>query len=119
MSELDFLLRKAIKSGLNYLSLSPNHVSPKDSAWCAAYRHTENANCQYVSDDDPVEALRKAIDKGEREVKAQRKWREEVHEPLKEDLKKTQRKSAAKVVKTQETKDAVSAKRRREADDLI
>lgn len=118
MSDLDFLLRKAIKSGLNYLSLSPNYANPKAGKWAAAYRHTENANCEYVDHDDPVEALEKAIRAGESEAKRRRQHREDVEIPLAASIEKTQRANRAKAAEAEKASDKARAQRRREAEDL-
>lgn len=120
---LDFLLRKAIRSGLNYLSLSPNHTNPKDGAWVGCYRHIETNLCQYITADDPVEALAKAIRVGEADVKRQRKFREETLEPLREHTEKIQRKNIASVRAKEAEKEAARAKtqkaRRRDMEDLV
>lgn len=114
MSDIDFLLRKAVKSGLNYLSLSPNLSNPSGAKWCAAYRHVETNNCEYVDDDDPVEALEKAIRAGEREVKRIREHRATVGEPLERHAEKVQRRNSTKVL----ADETVKAKRRAEREDL-
>jgi hypothetical protein len=111
---IDFLLRKAIRSGLNYLSLSPNDANPNAGKWTSAYRHVDNSNCQYVDDDDPLEALAKAIRAGEREAKARREHAENVTIPLAEHTEKVRRKNATKVI----ADEAAQAKRRREREDL-
>lgn len=114
MSDIEFLLRKAIRSGLNYLSLSPNYANPKGGKWAAAYRHAENANCQYIDDDDPIEALAKAIRAGEREAKALREHREEVEKPMAREAERLHRSNRADI----EKREAAKAKRRREREDL-
>lgn len=118
MSDLEFLLRKAVRSGLNYLSLSPNYSNPKGDKWCAAYRHTENANCKYVEDDDPCEAVRKAIEAGEREARQSRMVRSS-HEEFETTTKKIQQKNIANVAKKEEAKAKVKAARRRDMEDLV
>lgn len=121
MADLEFLLRKAVKNGLNYLSLSPNHSNPKDGPWVGCYRTVENANCQYLTADDPVEAIEKAIRVGESEAKRLKKFHEETLKPLRENIDKIQKKNIASVRAREEEKEAEKAKvrKRREADDLI
>lgn len=121
MADLEFLLRKAVKSGLNYLSLSPNHTNPKDGPWVGCYRHVETNICQYITADDPVEAVEKAIRAGEADVKRQRAFRTETLEPMRENIDKIQKKNIASVRAREEEKEAEKAKvrKRREADDLI
>ena len=116
-SNLDFLLRKAIRSGLNYLSLSPNYANPNGAAWNAAYRHAGTNNCQYVDHDDPIEAIEKAIRAGEREAKAKREQDAELA-PLRDETEKIQRRNSSKVAKEKEAKEAAARKRRRDAEDL-
>lgn len=120
---LDFLIRKAIKSGLNYLSLSPNHSNPRDAKWVGCYRHVENANCNYVTDDDPVEAIAKAIRQGESECKRMRAHRTEVLEPMRDHIEKIQKKNIASVRAREAEKEAERAKtqkaRRRDMEDLV
>lgn len=117
---LDFWLRKAIRSGLNYLSLSPN---PKEGKWVGCYRHVETNNCQYITADDPMEALLKAIKLGESEAKRLRKFREETLEPLREHTEKIQRSNLASVAKKKAEEEAARAKaatkRRRDMEDLV
>ena len=120
---LDFWLRKAIRSGLNYLSLSSNHTNPKEGKWVGCYRHVETNNCQYITADDPMEALLKAIKLGESEAKRLRKFREETLEPLREHTEKIQRSNLASVAKKKAEEEAARAKaatkRRRDMEDLV
>jgi hypothetical protein len=118
VQDLDFLLRKAVRSGLNYLSLSPNHSNPKGDKWCAAYRHTENANCKYVEDDDPCEAIRKAIEAGEREARQSRMVRQ-THDEHEAVVKAIQKKNIASVARKEEEKAQSRARRRRDMEDLL
>jgi hypothetical protein len=120
MADLEFLLRKAVKHGLNYLSLSPNHSNPKEGPWVGCYRTVEDANCQYVNADDPVEAIEKAIRTGEAYAKRRRQHREEVEIPLQKTIDRVQRRNLASVAarKEEEASKKAAIKRRREEDDL-
>ena len=120
MADLEFLLRKAVKNGLNYLSLSPNHSNPKDAKWVGCYRTVENANCQYITADDPVEAIEKAIRVGESEAKRLKRFREETLEPMRDHIDKIQKENIASVRAREAEKDKAKAaiRKRRDEDDL-
>lgn len=120
MADLEFLLRKAVKNGLNYLSLSPNHSNPKGAKWVGCYRTVESANCQYIDADDPVEAIEKAIRVGESEAKRLKKFHEETLVPLREHTEAIQKRNIASVrareAEKEKKKDAI--RKRRDEDDL-
>jgi hypothetical protein len=63
-------LRNAIDRGFLHLSLDRHFKTGK---WNCGYRNTDNANVVYVEDDDPIEAIRKALRgyRGPKKLKAE------------------------------------------------
>ena len=65
--DLETELRSAVKNGFLHFSLSRVW---KGDVWECSYKVTDTVTTHYVRDPDPVEALRKALRSGTREVKA-------------------------------------------------
>lgn len=66
-SNLEADIRAAVKNGFLYVSLGK---SPSTGLWDCHYKITNTSTTHFTSDTDPVEAFRKALRSGAREVKA-------------------------------------------------
>lgn len=118
---LDFLLRKALRSGLLRISLHRNWddgKAPNRPEWAASYLHVESNIIHYVDDHDPIDALMKAIRYGESDAKRRRAERGVIEDY---DAKTTKviRSNRKKVEAAELDKDRAVARRKRDMEDLI